>query len=107
MNYNYEEVSGGSKTDRAWPAKNQVLKEGDFIEGLLVEKNANVGPNNSMMYVLEVGEEKVGVWGSAVIDTKMAKVAVGKMVKIEFKGMEEGKGGRTYKDFRVYQGIAK
>lgn len=104
-NITWEKIEG-SKTDKSWPEKGQELKVGDSVEGRYVEKNSNVGPNQSNIYILERGNETIGVWGSTVIDGRMANVAIGKMVKIVYKGIQSSeKGGRKYKDFDVFQGI--
>ena len=104
----YQEVSGGLDVDRTGPEKDQELAPGDGIEGRYVEKKTGVGKNNSNVYVLEVGTAKVGVWGSTVLDTKFANVAIGKMVAIEYLGEAQSKqGGRSYKDYWLGQGILK
>lgn len=104
-NIKWEKVEGGLKTDRNWPAKGQELKVGDSIEGRYVEKSENVGPNSANVYILESGIELIGVWGGTVIDSRMDKVAVGKMVKIQYKGLEKGKSGKQYKNYEIYVGI--
>ena len=107
INWNqFEEVGGGTMTDRTWPAKDNELKVGDCVEGRYVEKKDKIGKKkNSTMYVLEVGTEKVGVWGGTVLDTKFSKIAVGKMVAIEYLGRKESQLGNEYKDFKVGFGI--
>ncbi|MDI6820953.1 MAG: hypothetical protein QMD65_02115 [Patescibacteria group bacterium] len=100
----YKKVLLGAKTDRTWNAE----KTNDYIEGRYIEKNENIGQNKSNMYVLEAGNEKVGVWGSTVIDSQMSRVAIGKMVKIIYLGQEKSdKTGRIYKNFEVWEGIDK
>lgn len=107
INWNkYNEVSAASSTDKMWPAKDQILKEGDSIEGRYVAKKENVGTNNSNIYYLDVDGERVGVWGSTVLDTKFSQIAIGKMVAIEYLGKKQfEKGGRSYHDFKVGFGI--
>jgi hypothetical protein len=101
----FQEVSGGLDVDRVWPAKDVPLKEGDAIEGRYVSKKENVGPNKSNVYVLEVGDESVGVWGNTVLDTKFGEIAIGKMAGIEYLGQKQSKNGKGYKDFFVGTGI--
>lgn len=75
------------------------------LEGLLVRKQENVGPNNSMMYTIEnkKDHEQYGVWGSTALDDKMALVNVGDEVKIVYEGIQTSeKTNRQYKSFRVY-----
>ena len=104
----YDEVQGAGSTDRMWPAKGEELEEGDTIEGRLIEKRENIGDNHSNVYTLETAEgEKVGVWGSAVLDSKLAGIAIGKMVAIEYLGKKPSptKGRNPYKDFKVGSGV--
>lgn len=73
-----------------------------LIEGVLIEKKENVGANNSRLYVIEVGDTLVSVWGSFVLDRKMQSVKVGNEVKIEYLGKKiSDKTKRPYKDFAV------
>lgn len=76
---------------------------GDTIQGLLTEKKENVGINNSNVYVIELEgqEEPVSVWGSTVLDTKFQEITIGSEVKIEYLGLEKGKGPKPYKNFKV------
>ena len=74
------------------------------IQGVYVAKKENVGENDSNIYVLNVGDEKVGVWGSAVLDGRFEQIAIGSEVKIEYLGKKTGeKGGREYHNFIVYR----
>jgi hypothetical protein len=92
----------GSEMDvaRTWPEKDHPLEVGDSIEGKYVEKYENIGTYKSNVYVLDVNGERIGVWGSTVIDENMKDVALGSIVGFEFAGMRQGKGGE-YKDFRL------
>lgn len=68
----------------------------DFIEGILVRTQEDVGENKSMLYGLETPEGVRSIWGSAVLDERMAFVKVGDKVKITFKGLaKEKKSGRN------------
>ena len=69
--------------------------EGDFIEGVLVLKQENVGDNNSRMYSIKTSDEVLNVWGSAVLDSRMKLVSEGDKIKITFKGLGEAKGGHS------------
>lgn len=94
----------GSSMDvaRTWPEKDKPLKEGDSIEGTYVQKLKDIGSHKSNVYVLEVGSERIGVWGSTVIDARMEEVPIGATVGFEFLGMERSKGGGSeYKNFMV------
>lgn len=89
-----------AKTDGTWDKQKPLM-------GKLVRKQENVGPNNSMMYHLEVteGDDKgkvIGVWGSTVIDTKFDSIPLNSLVKIESLGkVKSEKTGREYEDFKV------
>lgn len=74
------------------------------IVGVLVSKEENVGPNESMLYTIETEDgEQVGVWGSSVLNSRMKQVYTGSEVKIVYKGREENpKTGREYKMYEVY-----
>lgn len=86
----------GSDSDKMWDGEGSVI-------GVLIGRNTNVGPNNSMKYNLKQEDGTViGVWGSTVLDTKLEQVANGTEVKITFLGKRDSKGGRgQYKDFKV------
>ena len=93
-----------TEVDRFWNGKD-LLKEGDSFSGRYIEKQENAGKKkNSNIYVFEVSGERVGVWGSAVLDRKMAAVAFGKIVGIEYAGLKQGKENE-YHDYWVGEGI--
>lgn len=69
--------------------------KGDEIVGLLVDVQENVGSNSSMLYTIQVGEERKNVWGSVVLDSRMRGVKVGEEVKIIYQGLGEKKGGNN------------
>jgi hypothetical protein len=100
----YKEV-GDSEVTRTWPEKGKPLSVGQSIEGRYIAKREKVGEKKSNMYVLETDNGNVGIWGRAVIDSKFAKIAIGKMVGIEYLGKKTSRGGSTYNDFWVGQGV--
>lgn len=59
-------------------------KVGDSVEGVLLEKRKEVGANNSNAYYLEKDGNKVMVWGTTIIDQRMAYVKVGEYIRITF-----------------------
>lgn len=69
--------------------------EGDFVEGILVQKQDDVGENKSKMYSVDTSEGIINVWGSVVLDGRMALVKVGDKIKITYKGLGEAKSGRN------------
>lgn len=82
----YEEIN---------PSEWKFENDGDFIEGILVQKHENVGVNKSMLYNLENSEGIKSVWGSAILDSRMSLVKIGDKVKITYKGLGEAKGGKN------------
>ncbi len=71
------------------------------LEGLLVGKAENVGPNNSKLFTIEKkGGHKVSVWGSAVLD-KIYTLPIGALIRIEYLGKEKGKKGTMFKNYKI------
>lgn len=89
----WQEVN--TSTDETWDGKGS-------IEGLYTSKKTGVGPNSSNMYILKVKDKVTGVWGSTVLDSKFETIPLNVLVKIESAGMAESKGGKSYKDYRVF-----
>jgi len=84
------------------PTEWKPEKDGDFIEGVLIRVQEDVGINKSMLYSIEAPESVKSVWGSAILDSRMALIKVGEKVKITYKGLGESKGGKNApKIFRV------
>lgn len=100
MDEGFTEVGGGD----SYPV-HEFNKEGDKIKGVYVSKRESVGPNDSMMYIIELGGGvKESVWGSTVLDDRMANVQIGDEVIIEFSGRQKPKnGGKAYKVFKVFR----
>ena len=67
----------------------------DFIEGIVVNKQEDVGINNSKLYSIETQEGVKNVWGSAILDSRMVLVSIGQKVKITYKGVAEAKQGKN------------
>jgi len=82
----YEEIN---PTD--WTYEN----DGDFIEGVLVRVQENIGPNNSMLYSIETPEGVKSVWGATLLDSRMALVKMGNKLKITYKGKAEPQAGKN------------
>ncbi len=70
-------------------------KDGDFIEGVLVREQKDIGPNKSMLYSIEIPDGVKNVWGATLLDSRMALVKVGNKVKITYKGLAEASGGKN------------
>lgn len=69
-------------------------EDGDFIEGILIKVQENVGTNKSMLYSIETSEGVKNVWGSAILDSRMALVRINSQIKITYKGLGESKSGK-------------
>lgn len=93
----YTEV--GSQTNETWD-----FGKNPQFEGVFVEARVGVGQNNSNLYVFEgKDQERYGVWGSAVLDTRLKNLVVGEETVIVYAGMAKSeKTGRTYRDYRVF-----
>jgi hypothetical protein len=70
-------------------------KDGDFVEGVLLNKQDNVGENKSWIYTIETPEGVKSVWGSTILDSRMASAKLGEKIKITYKGLGEAKAGRS------------
>lgn len=75
--------------------------EGDFIEGIYVEKEEEVGNFNSNMYHFNSDGQIIKVWGSTVLDGLMKKVGLNSKVMIKYGGIKGKKN--KYKTFRVFE----
>jgi hypothetical protein len=81
--------------DEVWDRK-------DVLEGVFKSVRAGVGPNESKLYVVKVKDEEVALWGSTVLDTKLADIAPGTPIRITPMGeVKSEKTGRKYMDFKV------
>ena len=83
----------GSELPSVWTPK----KEGDSIQGIYIRKKENVGKNKANIYILNVDETMMSVWGSTVLDDKMDHVSVMDEIRITFLGDDEDKGYHKYK----------
>lgn len=87
-----------------WDDIHEFKKAKDELAGVLLNVAAEVGPNESNVYIIGKDGVRYGVWGSAILDRRMASVNVGDQVKMVYLGEEESpKTGRTFKDFKVYR----
>ena len=96
MPNDWEEVS--SSQNPAWD-----YKKNKEIQGIYKGMQTNVGPNNSNMYDLETDDGVIGVWGNAVLNTRMKNIELGEEVKIVYGGLlKSEKTGRSYHSFNVF-----
>jgi len=73
----------------------------EFIDGVLIAKKSNIGPNNSNTYHLENKEGIFMVWGTTILDDRMLAIKIGERVKIIYKGTEKNQKGQDTKLFQV------
>lgn len=90
-------------TTPAWGA--EEWKKEEQLEGVLVEIQSQVGPNNSKIYTIEkVGGERVKFWGSIVLDVRLNQIPLGSEIRIVYIGKETNpKTKREYYVFEVYR----
>lgn len=100
---NWKEVN---PTD--WPEQWDYKTETELI-GILIEKEPDVGQNKSMLYTIEKEDgTKLTIWGTTVLDSRLAGIEIGEKVKIVYDGEAEPKPGRKpTKLFKVYHASAK
>lgn len=91
-------------TDKMWNGKGIDLQPEEILKGEFVDKAENLGDNNSTMYVIknEVGQ-RVGVWGSTVLDIRMKNIEIGQSIRLVYKGKKasEKRKGSKYHDYEV------
>lgn len=80
-------------------------KPGDFLRGVYAGRKEQVGPNASMVHLIECGtgseKIKVGIWGKTSIDLKLEKVELGQKVFIQLMGLKPGKFSTDWYNFKV------
>lgn len=86
-----------------WQKKGEELVVGAKVEGVLVDRKSGLGQmGNSNLYILEQkGGEKVGVWGSAILDSRLADKVIGTMLRITYKGKIKAKSGKPMNNYEV------
>lgn len=82
----YKEVNPGMWTPE---------KDGDCIEGVFIRAEKDIGLNKSMLYHLESDAKPISVWGSTILDQRMAWIKPGQKIRITFKGLAEKKTGKN------------
>lgn len=77
----------GKELPEQWKFEN----EGDFIQGVYVQKKTEVGRNKANLYILEVEGKLKAVWGTAVIDNSMTdpNISIGDTIRITYVGENE------------------
>lgn len=82
----------------------QFQKEGDCIEGILIDKEKSKTYNNMVYKVKKDDGKTTVVFGTTVLDSQMTEIDIGKRVKIVFLGEKENekKGQNPIKLFEVF-----
>ena len=73
-------------------------KDGDLIEGALVQVRHDVGPNKSIVYTIENKNGRFDFFGSTVLDDLMRSVEVGDIIQVKYRGMR-----KNYHVFEVFK----
>lgn len=95
----YEEINPG-----IWTPKN----ENDFLEGIFIRAENDVGPQNSMLYHLEKEGKPISVWGSVILDQRMVWIRPGSKIKITYLGLADKVAGKNQaKKFKVEVDVPK
>ena len=97
---------GDEEKTPIWNGKD--LKVGDELVGDFIEVKKEVGANKSNLYLFATqgaDSGEVAVWGSTVLDARLANLEEGDKVRIVYLGLEESKAGRQYKNFDVFRGV--
>lgn len=88
-----------------WEKENTEFK-GATIQGVYEQRHDNVGMNQGVMYKINTTEHgMLTIWGTTVLNDKMADVPVNSEVKIEFQGYQKPKknpSGKPYATFNVF-----
>jgi len=97
----------------------QALEAGEdsWITGYYLGAKHDVGKNNSILHEIKldqvgnkdhiVGEvdnsRKVGIWGTHVLDSEIAKIHIGQMIAIKWLGPKTPlKGGKQFHSWEVF-----
>lgn len=75
--------------------------------GVYLGKQENVGPNKSVLHNLKVNGKEVQIWGSSVLDTRLAMILPGTKIKIVYLGQfdSQQRKGSTYHNFDVFEWV--
>ena len=95
----WEEMTDSGEQVPVWEPK-----KGEVIQGILVKKRGNIGQYKSNIYIIEqLGGEKIGIWGSIIIDGHFDSLPFGTEVKIKYLGKVRGERGNDYRNYRVWK----
>ena len=98
---NWKKVEGNGEYEESITWEPDSEKE---LEGRLEKVKHEVGQYKSTVYSIRKFDNTLySVWGNSVINTKMAEVKIGSLVKIVALGKEKSpKSGRMYSNFDVF-----
>lgn len=77
-------------------------KEGDSIEGVLESVTPSTQYEGQNNYDIKTKDGIKTVFGTTVLNTKLAKISLGSKIKIVYLGETKSKSGRFYRDFQVF-----
>ena len=77
---------------------------GDIFQGTFIQTVPDVGPNKSNVHVFQREDERIGIWGSILLDNRIAVISPDTLIHVVYNGDEvSDKSGREYKSYSVYR----
>ena len=92
QNVEFEEVN---------PTVWKPAQDGDMIEGKLVNKQPSPRYDNQIYHIETKSNGQLAIFGTTVLDDRMAYVNVGESVRITYKGTQKNSKGQDTKIFKV------
>lgn len=92
----FREVGGGDV---------HKMEAGQKLTGWLIEvlQNQGMKGNSTIITIEKEDGSKVSVWGSTVLDDKIANLSMGSFIQIEHLGKKSNKSNTSeFNDFRVF-----
>lgn len=87
-----------------WDEMFMLSDETPEIMGIYRQTADNIGEFKSKVHILNAGSSRIGVWGSTLLDSRMACVTPGNIVIIRYMGVEHSeKSGREYQVYKVFE----
>lgn len=84
---------------KVWKPENK----GDFIEGILISKApSSKFPETQQYIIINAAEENITVYGTTILDDRMAAIKISSKIKIVFNGLEQNKKKQDVKMFDVF-----
>ena len=97
----WKKLDGNNSGTDVWNFETQAEFEGEFVK-----KQEGIGPHNSNLYHFLVGganeQEEVVIWGNTVLDSRLAEVNHGDVIKIVYLGKATSKRGNEFRNFDVF-----